>query len=74
VIDYKTDRSPPATADAIPLPYLRQMAAYRALLREIYPEREVRSALLWAAGPSLMILEDAALAGGPGVRSGTNLA
>jgi ATP-dependent helicase/nuclease subunit A len=74
VIDYKTDRSPPATADAIPLPYLRQMAAYRALLREIYPEREIRSSLLWTAGPSLMILEDAALAGGPGVRSGTNLA
>ena len=71
VIDYKTDRSPPANPDAIPLPYLRQMAAYRALLGEIYPERKVRCALLWTAGPRLMILEDAALTGGPGVRPGT---
>jgi len=74
VVDYKTDRSPPADADAIPLPYLRQMAAYRALLGEIYPERKVRCALLWNAGPRLMFLEDQALTAGPGVRPGAKSA
>jgi ATP-dependent helicase/nuclease subunit A len=61
VVDYKTDRAPPAAVDRVPRAYLRQMAAYRALLRQIYPGREVRCALLWTAEPRLMMLEDAAL-------------
>lgn len=61
VVDYKTDRVPPAAVDQVPRAYLRQMAAYRALLRRIYPGREVRCALLWTAEPRLMILEDAVL-------------
>jgi ATP-dependent helicase/nuclease subunit A len=74
VIDYKTDRLVPATAAEVPLAYRRQMAAYRALLRQIYPGREVRCALLWTAEPRLMILEDAALADGPEVRLPAKLA
>ena len=62
VVDYKTDRLPPATAAAAPLAYRRQMAAYRALLQQIYPGRQVRCALLWTAVPRLMILDDATLA------------
>jgi ATP-dependent helicase/nuclease subunit A len=72
VVDYKTDRLPPATADQVPRAYLRQMAAYRALLRQIYPGREIRCALLWTAEPRLMILEDAALLDWPRVCPGTN--
>jgi ATP-dependent helicase/nuclease subunit A len=72
VIDYKTDRLPPATADEVPAAYLRQMATYRALLRQIYPGREVRCALLWTAEPRLMILEDAALADWTRVRPDAN--
>jgi ATP-dependent helicase/nuclease subunit A len=74
VIDYKTDRLAPATVAEVPLAYRRQMAAYRALLRQIYPGREVRCALLWTAEPRLMILEDAALADGPEVRLPAKLA
>jgi ATP-dependent helicase/nuclease subunit A len=62
VIDYKTNRAPPATPDQVPAAYLRQMAAYRALLRQIYPGRRVRCALLWTQGPRLMPLDEAALA------------
>jgi ATP-dependent helicase/nuclease subunit A len=62
VIDYKTNRTPPATPDQVPAAYLRQMAAYGALLRQIYPGRRVRCALLWTQGPRLMPLEEAALA------------
>jgi ATP-dependent helicase/nuclease subunit A len=61
VIDYKTNRAPPATPDQVPAAYLRQMAAYGALLRQIYPGRRVRCALLWTQGPRLMPLDDAAL-------------
>jgi ATP-dependent helicase/nuclease subunit A len=61
VIDYKTNRVPPATEAAIPAIYLRQMAAYRTLLQQIYPDRRVRCALLWTQGPRLMPLDDAAL-------------
>jgi ATP-dependent helicase/nuclease subunit A len=62
VIDYKTNRMPPATADQVPVVYLRQMASYGTLLRQIYPDRRVRCALLWTQGPRLMPLDDAMLA------------
>jgi len=55
VLDYKTYAVPPAT---VPLRYLRQMAAYRALLSGIYPGRRVRCALLWTAGPKLVELKE----------------
>ncbi len=56
VVDYKTNRQPPAEPGAIPPAYLRQMAAYRAVLRQIYPDRTVRCALLWTDGPRLVEL------------------
>jgi ATP-dependent helicase/nuclease subunit A len=61
VVDYKTNRPPPDTAAAVPDIYLRQMAAYRTLLRAIYPGRDVRCCLLWTDGPRLMPLRDADL-------------
>lgn len=56
VVDYKTNRRPPAVIEDVPEAYLRQMAAYRVALSRIYPEREVRCALLWTDGPTLMPL------------------
>lgn len=47
VVDFKTHRLPPRTAAATPRAYLRQMAAYRALLQRIYPGRAVEAALVW---------------------------
>jgi ATP-dependent helicase/nuclease subunit A len=61
VIDYKTNRPPPESADAVPALYLRQMAAYREVLRQIYPGRPVRCVLLWTDGPRLMELGDVLL-------------
>ncbi|MCH7865232.1 MAG: double-strand break repair helicase AddA [Proteobacteria bacterium] len=58
VIDYKTNRPPPETEDGVAPQYLRQMAAYRELLRGIYPGLPVRSVLLWTVGPKLMLLSD----------------
>jgi ATP-dependent helicase/nuclease subunit A len=58
VVDYKTNRPPPATENDVAPLYLRQMAAYRALLRQIYPGRAIRCLLLWTDGPRLMPLTD----------------
>lgn len=59
--DFKTDRAPPATPEAAPSKYLRQLATYRALLRSMFPDRPVRCALVWTAVPSVMTLPDALL-------------
>ena len=67
IVDYKTNRDPPATAEATPPAYLRQMALYREAMRGAFPGRAVRTALLWTETPDLMALPDslldAALAG-----------
>lgn len=54
VVDYKTNRPPPAEVRQVADAYLYQLAAYRLALREIYPGRIVRAALLWTDGPRLM--------------------
>ncbi|MGB1546953.1 MAG: PD-(D/E)XK nuclease family protein [Alphaproteobacteria bacterium] len=58
VIDYKTGREPPATVEATPEIYLRQMAAYMSLLSKLFPKHEKRAALLWTDGPNLMPLKE----------------
>jgi ATP-dependent helicase/nuclease subunit A len=56
VVDYKTNRpAPPRLEDVAPA-YLAQMAAYRAVLAQVYPGREIACALLWTDGPKLMEL------------------
>jgi ATP-dependent helicase/nuclease subunit A len=61
VLDYKTNRPPPENvADVAPL-YLRQMAAYRTLLRAAFPGRVVECALVWTYGARFMALPDAVL-------------
>jgi ATP-dependent helicase/nuclease subunit A len=61
IIDYKTNRPPPQTVDEVSVGYLAQMAAYRALLSEIYPGREIRAALLWTVEVRLLELPEALL-------------
>ena len=62
MVDYKTNRAPPASEAEVPPAYLRQMAAYRALLAEIFPSHTISCGILWTAGPILMKLRDSALA------------
>ena len=56
IVDYKTNRPPPETADEVAPLYRRQLAAYRAALRRIYPGKQVRATLLWTAVPHIMEL------------------
>ncbi len=58
VAEYKTSRAPPATAAQVPVLYLRQLAAYRAVLCRLYPNRRVRCALVWTEAPQIMMIGD----------------
>ncbi|NLS26963.1 ATP-dependent helicase/nuclease subunit A [Sphingomonas sp. S2M10] len=62
VVDFKTGRRAPASLEDVPPYHLRQMSAYVAALRVIFPERAVEAALLYSAGPVLYALPEALLA------------
>jgi ATP-dependent helicase/nuclease subunit A len=57
VVDYKSGHQIPTTPEAVPAAYLKQMAAYRWALQQIW-SRPVRTALLWVDAPLLMPLPD----------------
>ncbi len=56
--DYKTNRDAPDSPDRVPVLYLRQMAAYRAVLQQIVPGRPVHCALVWTRTATVMPLPD----------------
>lgn len=66
VADFKTTARPPQAVDAIPVTTIAQLAAYAALMREIYPGRQVRALAIYTANLACFELEpgrlDAALA------------
>lgn len=66
VLDFKTDRPAPRDPADAPEPYVLQLALYRTVLRQIFPTKTIKSALLWTEAPYLMALpdqlQDAALA------------
>jgi ATP-dependent helicase/nuclease subunit A len=59
--DYKTNRRPPARVEDVPVLYLRQIAAYREVLRGALPGRAVTCALVWTATRDVMPLPDSLL-------------
>ncbi|CAN5249622.1 double-strand break repair helicase AddA [soil metagenome] len=60
IVDFKTGRVPRDGA-AVPVHHLRQMAAYAAVVAQIFPDRAVDAALLYSAGPVLHRLSTADL-------------
>ena len=54
VIDYKSNAVIPATQGQIPEGILRQLGAYAHMLAQIYPDRQIETAILWTRGPVLM--------------------
>ncbi len=59
--DYKTNRDPPRAVAKTPVLYLRQMAAYRAVLRAVFPGRAVVCALVWTQAARVATLPPALL-------------
>ena len=64
IVDYKTNRAPPANAADAPPDYVQQLALYRAVLARLYPELPVRAALLWTETPEMMEISASALDAG----------
>ncbi|MES3046011.1 double-strand break repair helicase AddA [Sphingomonas faeni] len=62
VVDFKTGRRAPHGLDDVPEYHLKQMAAYAEALAVIFPGRSVEAALLYTAGPRLIVLDDETLA------------
>ena len=65
ILDFKTNTVVPQTAADVPLGIARQMGAYCAAIKQIYPDREVVAEVYWTACDQLMTLDcavvDAAL-------------
>ena len=61
VVDYKTDRPSPPTVEGVGEAYIAQMAAYRAVLAQRWPNRPIRCLLVWTDGPRLMEIPPSAL-------------
>jgi ATP-dependent helicase/nuclease subunit A len=61
VADFKTGRRAPETLDDIPVPHLRQMAAYVEALKVIFPGRPIAAKLLYTATPLLFDLPEGLL-------------
>ena len=55
-VDFKTNAVIPESADACPDGLLRQMGAYADALSQVYPDREVATAILWTRTAELMHL------------------
>ncbi|MCH7806041.1 MAG: double-strand break repair helicase AddA [Proteobacteria bacterium] len=56
LVDYKSDRRVPETVAAAPREYIQQVGLYRELLKDLYPGREIRAALLWTEDCTWMIV------------------
>ena len=56
-VDYKSNRTIPVDAAAVPEGLLRQMGAYAHTLAQIYPSHQVDTAILWTVAPQLMLLD-----------------
>ena len=61
IVDYKTNHNPPLAVDDAPQAYVRQLALYRRVLRNLYPARSIRCALLWTETTQMMEIPPAAL-------------
>ncbi|SFJ75519.1 double-strand break repair helicase AddA [Jannaschia pohangensis] len=56
IVDFKSNRVLPDTAQALPGGLRNQMGAYVAAARAIWPDHRIDAAILWTAGPRLMPL------------------
>jgi len=61
IVDYKSNRLRPEHISQIPVSYGKQMALYQKLLKQIYPDKMVRCALLWTIDATITLLDEALL-------------
>lgn len=61
IADYKTNRQQPDSTEGVDAAYLRQLAAYRAALQPIYPDKRIKALLVWTNTPAIMPIPDTLL-------------
>jgi ATP-dependent helicase/nuclease subunit A len=61
IVDFKSGRVPASGPDDVPAAYLAQMAAYRAVLRQIYADRDIDLMIVWTDGPAVVSIKSALL-------------
>ncbi len=61
IVDYKSNIKPVQRAEDISMVYLRQLLLYKLLLEQIYPQKDIKCALLWTANCQFMSIDDALL-------------
>jgi ATP-dependent helicase/nuclease subunit A len=59
IVDHKTNAIRPERPEDTPPGLLRQLGAYRAAARAVWPGRPVATAILWTRDRALMRLPDA---------------
>ncbi len=58
LVDFKTGVRVPSALSDVPIAYVRQLAAYRAVLAKAFPGRAIEAALLYTAEPKLILLPE----------------
>ncbi|MEO9786430.1 MAG: PD-(D/E)XK nuclease family protein, partial [Aurantimonas coralicida] len=61
IVDYKTNRPPPASLAEVSPAYIMQLALYREMLKPLYPDRPIEAALLFTEAPRLIALSEAVM-------------
>lgn len=61
IVDFKTNRVPPAAIAEIPFEHRAQLAIYRAILTPLYPDKEIRCGLIYTEAAKTFWLEPALL-------------
>ena len=53
-VDFKTNRAAPDSPNQTPVGLLRQLGAYAHALGQIYPDKTIRTEILWTSSPKRM--------------------
>jgi ATP-dependent helicase/nuclease subunit A len=54
IVDLKTNKVVPKKISKVPTGYKNQLAIYYKLVKQIYPDHEIKCMLLWVEKPSVM--------------------
>ena len=54
IVDFKSDRRPPASVADTPPAYIRQLALYRQILADTYGDRTIHAGLVWTQSATYM--------------------
>ena len=57
IVDYKTNRPPPASVTDVPDSHIAQLALYRAILKPLYPSKPIEAALVYTEGPHFIAID-----------------